>query len=201
MEVEMSDFLHDLRSGKFKRGDRNNWSQNDKQYRGSHRRSDTDGRRSHPHSSHKPDQISTAINEAVSEIKNILKDLAASHKRFADAYEFKAKSDERRAEAMESIADFLKQRFADGIGSAREDRGGLAPESAPNTLAMAAEQTTNVADPDYDQVRNDILDMRKKGLSYEKIAQHLESNGAPTFSGRGKWRAQMISKLCKEIHA
>ncbi len=100
----MNDFLHNLRSGKFKRNDRSNRSYRDPQHRGSQWRGDADGRKSPHHAS----------NDVVLEINKALKDIAASHRRFADAYESKVRADERGAAAMESIAEFLKQRFASG---------------------------------------------------------------------------------------
>lgn len=42
-----------------------------------------------------------------------------------------------------------------------------------------------------------IKAQRKKGLSFEKIARHLESQKIPTFSGKGSWRGQTIHKLLK----
>jgi hypothetical protein len=188
----MSEFLHNLRSGKFKRNDRNNWSQNDKNYRGSHRRGDADNRKGHP-SSQRHDSRSTAFNEAVSKVKGILEDIATSHARFADAYELKARADERKADALESIAGLLKQRFG-GDKVLADDLTDLASPAVPSENSADLNQ-----EQDQEQLLNNILDMRKEGLSYDKIAQHLESEGVPTFSGRGKWRGQAISKLCKEI--
>jgi hypothetical protein len=44
-----------------------------------------------------------------------------------------------------------------------------------------------------------ILNLRRKGLSYQKIAQILELEGIATFSGRGKWHAQTVQKLYRQI--
>jgi len=188
----MSEFLHNLRSGKFKRNDKSNWSQNDRNYKGSHRRGDADNRKGPP-SSQRPDYRSAAFNEAVSKVKGVLENIAESHARFADAYEIKARAEERKADALESIAGFLQKRFGGDMVLA-DDLTDLASPSvqAENNADLNQEQ-------DQEQLLNDILDMRKEGLSYDKIAQHLESEGVPTFSGRGKWRGQAISKLCKEI--
>ena len=191
----MNDFLHNLRSGKFKRNDRNSRSYRDPQHRGSQWRGDADGRKSPHHSS----------SDVVLEINKALKDIAASHRRFADAYESKVKADERRAAAMESIAEFLKQRFASGLESIEEDReedrAGSESKSEPEPPAIHAEQTVKTTDFDRKNLPDYILELRKDGMSFEKIAQHLESNGVPTLSGRGTWRGPAISKLCKEMEA
>ncbi len=52
--------------------------------------------------------------------------------------------------------------------------------------------------------RKSVLDMigamRKEQLSYEKIARTLEAQGIPTFSGKGAWHSQTVSKLCHHFH-
>ncbi len=191
----MSDFLHNLRSGKFKQNERSGRSYKDPQHRRSQWRGDTDGRKSPHHAS----------NDIVLELNKALKDIAASHRRFADAYESKVRADERRAAAMESIAKFIKQRFGSGSESLEEDReedrAGSESKSEPGTPAIHAEQTLKTTDFDRKNLPNHILELRKDGMSFEKIAQHLESNGVPTLSGRGTWRGPAISKLCKEMEA
>lgn len=191
----MDDFLHNLRSGKFKQNERSGRSYKDPQHRRSQWRGDADGRKSPHHSS----------SDIVLEINKALKDIAASHRRFADAYESKVKADERRAAAMESIAEFLKQRFAGDLESIEEDReedrAGSESESEPDSPAIQAEQTVKTTDFDRKNLPNYVLELRKDGMSFEKIAQYLESNGVPTFSGRGTWRGPAISKLCKEMEA
>lgn len=191
----MDDFLHNLRSGKFKQNERSGRSYKDPQHRRSQWRGDADGRKSPHHSS----------SDIVLEINKALKDIAASHRRFADAYESKVRADERRAAAMESIAEFLKQRFAGDLESIEEDReedrAGSESESEPDSPAIHAEQTVKTTDFDRKNLPNYVLELRKDGMSFEKIAQYLESNGVPTFSGRGTWRGPAISKLCKEMEA
>ncbi len=191
----MSDFLHNLRSGKFKRTDRNSRSHNDPQHRGSQWRGDADGRKSPYHPS----------SDVVLEIKKALKDIAASHRRFADAYESKVKADERRATAMESIAEILKRRFARDLESIEEDREegrvDSESESEPDSPAIHAEQTEKTNDFDREKLLTNILELRKEGMSFEKIAQQLESREVPTLSGKGTWRGPAISKLCKEMQA
>jgi len=195
MEVKMNDFLHNLRSGKFKRNDRGGRSYKDPQHRGSQWRGDANGRKSTHHAS----------SDVVLEINKALKDIAASHRRFADAYESKVKADERGAAAMESIAEFLKQRFASGLESLEEDRveDRFASESKPepDSPAIHAEQTVKTTDFDREKLLTNILELRKEGMSFEKIAQHLESREIPTLAGKGTRRGPVISKLCKEMQA
>lgn len=187
----MNDFLHNLRSGKFKRNDKNSRSYKDPQQRGSQWRGDAEGRKS-PHN---------ASSDVVLEINKALKDIAASHRRFADAFESKVKADERKAAAMESIAVFLKQRFASGLESIREYRSASESKSEPDFPAIYAEQTVKITEFDREKLLTNILELRKEGVSFEKIAQQLESTGVPTLSGKGTWRGPAISKLCKDLPA
>jgi hypothetical protein len=36
---------------------------------------------------------------------------------------------------------------------------------------------------------------REEGESFDRIAEYLESERVPTISGRGRWRAQSVSRL------
>ncbi|MFH1992869.1 MAG: hypothetical protein ABIK98_10800 [Pseudomonadota bacterium] len=195
----MSDFLHSLRSGKFKRNDRNNRHQNDSHHKSSQWRGDAEARKGPQHPAYAPGQLSTIISDGVSEIKTILEDIAASQRRLAEAYASIAVADERRADAMEHIVEFLRQRFGGGFEPGRDDRAGSGSELEPDPLAMQDEFSITTGDPDRERLRNDMLDMRNAGMSYDKIAQQLESDGVPTFSGKGQWRGHTISKLCKEF--
>jgi hypothetical protein len=42
-----------------------------------------------------------------------------------------------------------------------------------------------------------IQAMRARRSTYDEIAKELMEKGIPTFSGRGKWHAQTIHRLCK----
>ncbi len=42
-----------------------------------------------------------------------------------------------------------------------------------------------------------ITKLRESGMYFKQIAQHLESKGVPTLSGKGKWSATAVSKLLK----
>jgi len=195
----MSDFLHNLRSGKFKRNDRNNRSYNDPHYRGSHKRNDNDRRKGSRHQPAAAEQLTDSVKNAFAEIKNVLEDIAANQKRLADAYESTVKAHDRKADAMESIAEILKQHLASSFESVADKQGGLESRPQANILADNNTPLFSTENLDREQVHEQILSLRENGTSYDKIAQHLESNGVPTFSGKGKWRGQTVSKLCKQI--
>lgn len=39
--------------------------------------------------------------------------------------------------------------------------------------------------------------MRDEGATYGQIADRLEGEEIPTFSGKGKWHAQTIHRICQ----
>lgn len=48
-----------------------------------------------------------------------------------------------------------------------------------------------------DAIEKRILDMSQTGLSTQQIADHLNQEGIPTFSGRGQWQRGTISNLIR----
>ena len=48
-----------------------------------------------------------------------------------------------------------------------------------------------------DEILDIMQSLRNKGATYAQIADHLTQEGIPTFSGKGKWHAQTIHRLCK----
>jgi hypothetical protein len=94
----MDDFLHNLRSGKLKQGDRSNRSYGDQQFKGGQRRNMLDRRK--PHFENKD-------SERLNAIKEVLENLADTQKRMADAYLARTRAEERKAKAMEVLAKNL----------------------------------------------------------------------------------------------
>jgi len=180
----MSDFLHSLRSGKFKRTD--NRSYKDPQYRGSNRRSENGRRRGAQHQLAAAEQITASVKDAVTEIKSVLEDIAANQNRLADA--------------MESIAEILKQSLTNSFEPMADKQSSLEAGSEADVLADSSKQVVNTENLDHEQLLEQILGLREKGVSYDKIAQQLESEGVPTISGKGKWRGQTVSGLCKQMN-
>jgi len=95
----MDDFLHNLRSGKLKQGDRANRSYGDQQFKGGQRRNNMMDRRK-PHFENKD-------SERLGAIKEVLENLADTQKRMADAYLARTRAEERKAKAMEVLAKNL----------------------------------------------------------------------------------------------
>jgi len=211
----MSDFLHSLRSNKDKRFDRNRRNFDSPSYRSNDRQNGMDRKKKGSYRAQQAEQTQAyaAINKLLPTIKTLLETLTEDRKRLIDA-------EERKAEAMESIASFLRNFSGDAeaspalesIESLCED-GVCAPidetvsqqestqtSSQANALIESKDQTEDLKTQAKDTSNSDelletITRLRKEGFSYEKIARHLEDSGVPTISGRGKWRGQAVSKL------
>ncbi|KJS33486.1 MAG: hypothetical protein VR64_01515 [Desulfatitalea sp. BRH_c12] len=98
----MDDFLHNLRSGKLKQGDRSNRPYNDQQYKGGgpRGRNMVDRRKGHFDNTKES-------SDRLNAIKEILETLVDSQKKMAETYEARTRAEERKALAMEVIAKNL----------------------------------------------------------------------------------------------
>ncbi|MBW1993100.1 MAG: recombinase family protein [Deltaproteobacteria bacterium] len=129
-----------------------------------------------------------ALNENLQVIKEQLQTISGVQQRLADAQERRATAEERNADAMEQIAEHLKRLLGNQpITTAYKS---ISPETT------ASQNTSMEPSVDEDSVSalEIISDLRQKGLSYEKIAQHLIEKGIPTPNGKGVWNRKMVSR-------
>ncbi len=180
----MSDFLHNLRSGKMKRSDKYRRSYGNHQNTGYERRKTKD----YKNESYKKARDPEVLNE----IKQIITGIAESQQRIADAQERKAKLEEHKTEILENLFEFLKHLV-------RPESTVTDDKSANLTQKLAPE--VNSQKPDKKKTLELIHNLREDGMSYEKIANFLDTKKIPTFSGRGKWRGQTINRLCNKVPA
>ncbi len=61
--------------------------------------------------------------------------------------------------------------------------------------AGSAESADDAQKSEKEIVVDIIRGMREDGIGFELIAEHLEMLSMPTFSGKGKWRAQNVSRV------
>ncbi len=190
----MDDFLHNLRSGNLKQADRNRRQYGDQQYKGPQRRTGAERR--------KRDQENGLQTEALNAIKDLLKNILENQRRMSEFLDERNKAEERKALALEAIAERLNKMPIQPI-----------PESvAPSTPKIKGEGKTLVRKtvPLALQTKNpkNILDdagliicrLRDEGVSYAKIADTLEAKGIPTVSGKGRWRGQSVQRLYLKVH-
>jgi hypothetical protein len=131
-----------------------------------------------------------ASNEMLTTIKDQLQKISENQKRMAALQERSAVAEERKADAMEQLAEYLKQWFAPSAGVPAETE----------TVAEAPE-TAETAPEEGKPLLETITEMREKGITFGKIADHLNGEGVPTTSGADLWNRLTVSKFYKEAVA
>ena len=187
----MDDFLHNLRSGKLKQGDRGRRDYSD--YKGPQRRVNNDRR--------KTDYYAKVTNENFALIKETLDVLAGYQKRIADAMVGRERTQERIADALENIAKMVVP--PSGIEDAISQPD-VAPEMKSEKSIHESHSIIGSLDKQPDVVSTHsegkadligiISTMRDQGESWEKIARYFDEHNIPTVSGKGKWRGPAIKK-------
>ena len=191
----MDDFLHNLRTGKNKPFDRTRKQFDNNGYKNPDRQGPNDNRRKDAFQRTPPVDHFPAI-------KILLGDITEAQRSLADIYERRATAEERIASALEKIASsfFEKNPAAPAAGLEKS----TAPDSRiiPETMAGKKDGAADAikSGMNRESVLEVIGDLRKEQFSYEKIARTLEAQGIPTFSGKGAWHSQTVSKLCHQFH-
>ncbi len=182
----MNDFLQSLRNGTLKRQDRQRKQHDNHQHRNADRGGNRD-KRSGPMRKPYP-------SPDLGELKKLLETLN-------DNMELSRIAQERTAEAMERIARSLQALTPSRpdpdvmpavVGSPMDKAPVDAPDRPPKTMEGQVKTPTNGAK--HPTAAAIISSLRKDGLSFEAIAERLNAQAVPTLSGRGKWRAQNVSR-------
>lgn len=193
----MDDFLHNLRSGNLKQPDRNRRQYGDPQYKGPQRRTGAERR--------KRDQESGLQAEALVAIKELLKSILENQKRMSEVLEERNRAEERKAIALEQIAERLNKVIAPatvdvfGAGQKKtiEETETPQPRKSSKITIPVAIQAKNPKQ--IDDAGIEICRLRDQGFSYAKIADTLEEKGIPTVSGKGRWRGQSVQRLYLKV--
>jgi histone H3/H4 len=185
----MDDFLHRLRTGKDKRYDRSRRNYEPSQYRSMDRQNGMERRKKGGYKQQASDQNITTIAKVLPAVKSLLEAIAEDRKKLT-------RLEERKTVAMEELAVYLKKLagFEESIATRETD---VEPEETQEKPAqsVAEDEKDGI---DFEKTLQMIKNLREEeGLSFEKIAKHLDANGISTPSGRGKWRGQAVSKLYK----
>ena len=144
-----------------------------------------------------------ASNEMLATIKDQLQKISQNQKRMADLQERSAVAEERKADAMEQLAEHFKQWLAPSAGVSIETETVTATlsESREATLSESREATPETVETVPEEGKSlleTITDMREKGITFGKIADHLNGEGVPTTSGADLWNRLTVSKFHKE---
>ncbi len=162
--------------------------------------------------------------ETMSSIKNLLASISDNQKSAMVISERRAAAEERKADAIERIAYYLSQFSGTEMppvfkASTPSDESPLQTEApvyedpepvytetpyendepeADPIVSLSETETVEEVAMEKDDVMALILKMRDDGSTYNEIANHLSGLNLPTFSGRGKWHAQTIHRLCQQ---
>lgn len=207
----MDDFLHNLRTGKNKPFDRTRKQFDNNGYKNPDRQGPNDNRRKETFQRTPPVDHFPAI-------KILLGDISEGQRRLADIDERRATAEERIALALERISSSLFEKphvaFAAEPEKKTDTESRIIPETVKPTsvsqpATLDAISMTENADGAADAIisgmdRESVIEMigvlRKEQMSFEKIARTLEAQGIPTFSGKGAWHSQTVSKLCHQFY-
>lgn len=192
----MNEFLQQLRTASNNKKRNNNSYKNKNKSTGNNRypeRKNEDNKKQNTSSI-----TSTVAAEIMTSIDNIeasLQDQMLCAERISDA-------EERQADALDHIANM----FSDLIDQI-ENVPAEAQEEQLQEINMIDEKSTDISPEEADVIKktsrvyilNLIKSLKEQNYTYDDITDYLTKNDFPTFSGRGKWHAQTIHRLFKEI--
>ncbi len=178
----MDDFLHNLRSGKLRQPDRGRRDHAD--YKGPQRRVGNERRG--------PDYYAKVTSENFALVKNSLDLLTEHQKRIADALETIANMMERHG-AKWNIPP--QQGAPADVQPDDVGMGGIVPAEIVEKHPDIDAEIDKRDDGNTSRILEIIASMRTEGISWEKIARHIDDQNIPTVSGKGKWRGQAIKKF------
>jgi hypothetical protein len=121
-------------------------------------------------------------------IKQFITESLENQKRLVEVRQKKADAETRKSEAIESLLSFV----------IRYIEGNTNKDSLTKSKNSRKPYKKRPPDKRRIEVFKIIAKMREKNEKYADIADHLEKEGIPTFSGRGEWHAQTIHRLCRD---
>lgn len=185
----MSEFLQQLRANSEKRYNkqRRQYDKNSQKVVYD-RRNPNEIRRSAQRAAANPEHLSALALENSSAIKSLLEGISACQDRIAAA-------EERKASAFEDMADAL-HRIAENSLTPRINPVDVLQNT--EMVKMAKRQAKIESDPNRKRVMEVVTEMRAENATFQEIARRLDQEGLKTFSGRGKWHAQTVHRLCQE---
>lgn len=208
----MNDFLQSIRNGNFSKDNRQRYNQqkprrnyDNSNGNGNYNRGNTNDRKFRSKSD------SPSNDETLKSIKNALEAIVLNQTGAMELAARRAVAEERKAAAFEFIASNfgnfspVQPEKIDTVTTAmKAEVETIIDEPETEILEQAPLKSYEIfkntdSDMNKDEVLAMILSMRNDGSTYNEIASHLVSLDLPTFSGRGKWHAQTIHRLCQSI--
>lgn len=193
----MNDFLRGIRNnGKANHYDKNNRNpqyNGNPQYRGNEKPVNGNLKKN---SQYKNDtaRLANLLEETLPEIKAVMESISENQKRLAEAEIRRAKAEERKAEVMESFAESIKSLLESGFFLPLNNT----ESQTVSPFKCEKGDIEKTSGSDRKIVLDMIFSMREKGATFDQIASCLDEKNIPTFSGKGKWHAQTIHRICRK---
>lgn len=183
----MSEFLHQLRNGNDKR-----FSRKRRQYDGNQnvlydRRVNREQPRRNAQRSNDADQSVGIPYDMLESIKDLLETIAENQER-------QIITETRKADALEKLVELLDN-LPTIPGPVKVEE--VIEEIIEAPVKKRKRASRKKDDPNRIRVMEVIETMREKNATYHEIALQLQEEDLPTFSGRGKWHAQTVHRLCQ----
>jgi len=122
--------------------------------------------------------LANALQQIAPALKQFLNDIDESEQRIADA-EIRQTTAELRT--MQAIKGNIEIERAESHSSHTVKK----PKKSPKVLSDQKKKVLKI-----------IAEMRSNGKTFEQITSYLIEKNIPTLSGRGKWHAQTIHRIC-----
>ena len=148
-------------------------------------------------------------DENLGMIKELLETMVSQQGQTMEIHERRAIAEERKADAIEEIASVISalagaefpamDKVVSNMDSVvREfEKEPAVEDAAPLQLDAEVDAPASL-ELSKTEIIAMIHKMRGEGATYNEVADHLTGMGLATFSGRGKWHAQTIHRLCQQ---
>ncbi|MDY6904581.1 MAG: hypothetical protein SWH61_07840 [Thermodesulfobacteriota bacterium] len=143
--------------------------QQQKQYPQKHKNTRNDSKGKNSNQKDGSDAVKVLLEELAPAIKQFLEKVADNQERMVAAHE-------KKVELLEKIEGNIPEYFRYATGFRKQSRRRNIDERKQKILDM-------------------IKKLRDENMTYEEVAEYLDKNNVPTFSGRGRWHAQTIHRL------
>lgn len=206
----MNDFLQSIRNGNFSKDNGNTGKPRYNNQQRPRRSYESNGNylRNGNERKYRPrnQNDSPLMDDTLVTIKETLTAILANQEAGISFAERRAAAEERKADAFEFIAGhiasltgdtFTPKLRSDDRPVEQSDDGETMKTDTNHNVSANMDSEKNATDMNKDDILEMIISMRNDGATYNEIASHLAGLNLPTFSGRGKWHAQTIHRLCQ----
>ena len=187
------------------------------------RRAGNERRDSYKKKKYQSDSIYPLLEKIVAVLKISLEDITDNQKALMEISEQRVETEIRKAKALEAIVELIDYKFSEK--TTNDTTQNMQEEELAATDAATDATTDATVEKEEIQAENDksdaeiitpqhhfdfeskkinrnkiiaiITKMRESDATYGEIASYLEDHDMSTFSGRGRWHAQTVHRICQ----